>query len=427
MTGDYFIINYFHIQILIAEILFCLKDKKRKYFCVRFIPSVIVYCLIPFIIPGGFFSAFVTVGSWFTFGFMIMMLLSFALIVFCFDIPVAQVVFYVCVSHTLQHLVSCIYNFTVNILSLDVLKGQVCLLVSCVCIYVIAYIFLVKRIQKDNIIDLTSPTLIVFSVLSSLLIYIFSLWTSSQETFTYGSIVYESFSCVLIIIILFDLFENRKLKQSETIMMHLLHQEVQQHELSKNNIEIINRKCHDLKNQIIALNHMENSEERKHILSGIENDIMIYDSFAKTDNKELDILFAEKALQSEALGIQIRYMADGSLFSFINTGDLYSLIGNALDNAIEAVSLIEDKDYRIISLNASKKFNFLSIHIENPCFSKINFVDGLPSTTKPDKNYHGFGLKSIKYISQKYGGDMTCKVENNTFSLDILIPLTTGM
>jgi hypothetical protein len=50
-------------------------------------------------------------------------------------------------------------------------------------------------------------------------------------------------------------------------------------------------------------------------------------------------------------------------------------------------------------------------------------MDGLPETTKEDKHYHGFGVKSIRYITEKYGGDMSVTMEDGVFSLDLIFSL----
>ncbi len=115
-------------------------------------------------------------------------------------------------------------------------------------------------------------------------------------------------------------------------------------------------------------------------------------------------------------------MADGTLLNFMNTADVCSIFGNALDNAIENVQKQEDIEKRMIQLSVFSKEQLIMIKFENYCDEAPILENGLPSTTKKNKNYHGYGLKSIKMISQKYGGSMTIKTENNWFVLRILIP-----
>jgi signal transduction histidine kinase len=60
---------------------------------------------------------------------------------------------------------------------------------------------------------------------------------------------------------------------------------------------------------------------------------------------------------------------------------------------------------------------------ENYFEGDIKLANGLPVTTKRDKDNHGFGLKSIRYAAEKYGGTMTINIEENWFILRILLPL----
>ena len=122
--------------------------------------------------------------------------------------------------------------------------------------------------------------------------------------------------------------------------------------------------------------------------------------------------------------ITLTYIADGEKLNFMEESDIYSLFGNALDNALEAVIKIKEYDKRIIELKIHAVNDLLTINIRNSYEGKINFDDdGLPITTKEDSSYHGYGVKSIYLIVDKYNGNVSFKEKNNMFSLNILIPL----
>ena len=59
---------------------------------------------------------------------------------------------------------------------------------------------------------------------------------------------------------------------------------------------------------------------------------------------------------------------------------------------------------------------------ENYCEGSLNFSEGLPVTTKEDRNFHGYGLKSIRYVAKKYGGTVTARMEKQWFVLQLLFP-----
>ena len=72
--------------------------------------------------------------------------------------------------------------------------------------------------------------------------------------------------------------------------------------------------------------------------------MQIYSAIVRTGNEILDTILTEKSLICENSGIHISCVADGSLLAFMNPVDLYTLFGNALDNAIEAVRKLESKE-----------------------------------------------------------------------------------
>lgn len=112
---------------------------------------------------------------------------------------------------------------------------------------------------------------------------------------------------------------------------------------------------------------------------------------------------------------------DAEAFSFIEPIDIYSIFGNALDNAIRSVS-DADEDKRIISLKAFTQNRMLFINIENYCDKEIEFRDGLP-VTHGDTKYHGYGTRSLDFIVKKYGGHMRMSLKDNMFFVGIVIPV----
>ena len=115
-------------------------------------------------------------------------------------------------------------------------------------------------------------------------------------------------------------------------------------------------------------------------------------------------------------------MADGAKLDFLKPTDLSILIGNALDNAIESVEKISNPDKRLIHVSVNRQKGFLRIRVENCYEGDIRFVAGLPSTRK-DARYHGYGMKSIRSVVEKYNGSMTVKAEDGWFELRLLFPV----
>ena len=229
--------------------------------------------------------------------------------------------------------------------------------------------------------------------------------------------LYSIMCGVLIIFVHFGLTANDSMHDQVAHISELLHQEREQYRLTKESIDIINEKCHDLKHQVARLR--EDGSERQ--IAQIENAIMIYDTNVKTGNDTLDVLLTQKKLQCEANKITLTCMANGDVIAFMDDMDIFSLFGNAISNAIESVSRIEDPRRRQISLKVRRVGNLCSVHIENYYSGKIDFEEGLPVTDK-DKNYHGFGMRSMKRIVESYGGALNVTCTDELFILDMVMP-----
>ena len=116
-------------------------------------------------------------------------------------------------------------------------------------------------------------------------------------------------------------------------------------------------------------------------------------------------------------------MADGSAVSFIDPIDLYTMLGNALDNAIESAAKISDPQKRLISVNIWKKERMAFIKIENYCDTILEFHNGLPVTTKSNASEHGYGMQSIQNVVERYGGEWKVQAEDQMFMLNIMLPI----
>lgn len=231
------------------------------------------------------------------------------------------------------------------------------------------------------------------------------------------------FYCITLLYLQSALFKKSSMrKELETIQL-LWHQQKGQYQLSKETIELINHKCHDLKHQVQAIRAVKDEKERETYLEKIEKSVQIYSAIVRTGNEILDTILTEKSLICENSGIHINCVADGSLLAFMNPVDLYTLFGNALDNAIEAVGKLESKEKRVIDIMLYERQSFLMLQIVNPMCGEVKFEDGLPLTTKAKNGYHGYGMKSMLHTIQKYEGHLTTEVKNGCFYFNVMLPL----
>lgn len=199
-------------------------------------------------------------------------------------------------------------------------------------------------------------------------------------------------------------------------MEDLLYQKQQQYEIFKENIELLNIKCHDLKHW---LQNMDGSIHKEEALE-IQKALSVYDAMMDTGNKTLDVILTEKKLYCEYNNIHLTCIAQGEPLHFLTEAEIYSLFGNILDNAIEAVSGLQDEDKRAIHLLVKYMGRFLSVHEENYYAGELRKDF---KTTKTDKRHHGFGLKSIRMIAERYQGSVSVHAEDGVFNINILLPI----
>lgn len=102
----------------------------------------------------------------------------------------------------------------------------------------------------------------------------------------------------------------------------------------------------------------------------------------------------------------------------ISSIDLAIILGNALDNAIEACSKISERQ-KTIDLTILPRNNTVIISVTNPTADDVD-ISKLESS-KPNKDLHGYGILSIRTITEKYGGDMAISYKNHVFTLSIVL------
>lgn len=178
---------------------------------------------------------------------------------------------------------------------------------------------------------------------------------------------------------------------------------------------------HDMKNHILALQVLvqrKEIEETNQYLDSMKNFMTNPKEYVKTGNDTVDSLLNYKIQKAnEVLNVvetKISIPEQLHLRSF----DLNVLLGNLLDNAIDASMQTEDKKLRI-TIKLDKGILFLNI-----CNSCQRIADGrndFLETTKEDKVNHGIGLKNVRRIVEKYHGEIMFLCENDSMETDVMM------
>ena len=146
--------------------------------------------------------------------------------------------------------------------------------------------------------------------------------------------------CAFGIMFIFEVYYRNNLNRKYEIIQAIRKGEKEQYQLSKQTIDMINVKCHDFRHQIRDMGRYNHIDEN--VIKNINSYIDIYDSAIKTSNKTLNVILGEKSLICNKYNIKFSCVADGQLISFMEEEDIYSLFGNIIDNAIDAVKELEE-------------------------------------------------------------------------------------
>lgn len=417
------------IELLLAEHLFAHFLNRRTHYPLRLIASCSLCLAVAFLFPvPEQLSQYVV-----PFGTLMYLWIFFCSgigILLCYSEDLWSILFCCAAGYTVQHLASSLHDPVRQLLqTLRVpFSAPAAYLLTLLIPYIICYYIFSRDIKRLKKIHVDSKRLLVLSIvvvvvdiIASLVLQVISSRNMQIEYVTMLQL-YGALSCVFILSVQFGLLSNRSLELELGVVSQMLQEEEKQYQLAQDNIDIVNQKCHDLKHQIRTLRTEAEVIDRD-ALKEIEQAVGIYDASVKTGNRALDVILTEKQLLCEGAGIMLTCMAEGDAIQFMSPGDIYSLFGNALDNAIEAVSRLPDPEQRTISVSVIAKGQMVSIHAENYFSGTLEFEEGLPQTIKEDKAYHGFGMRSMRTVAEKYGGYLTAKAQSGVFHLNLVIPI----
>ena len=229
---------------------------------------------------------------------------------------------------------------------------------------------------------------------------------------------------VLLSEMIFILKSENDRKTELDAIRSVLNTQYQQYRNSQENIDLVNRKYHDMKNLLVALRAQESSDKRLAYLDEAEEGLRLYEAENKTGNSVLDTILTSKSYRCLKHDIQLHVVADGALLGSMHVTDVATIFGNALDNAIEHEIQIPEKEKRLIRVSLSRRSQMAIILIENYFQGELKEGPTGLLTIKGDTQYHGYGIKSIRFAVQKYHGVMTTGVEDGWFQLKILLPLS---
>lgn len=230
----------------------------------------------------------------------------------------------------------------------------------------------------------------------------------------------------LINIFVFYLYDSLMKTYHEKMEKELLQQ---QNNIYGKQFKLINRSQedmkmlrHDIKNHINTLHAMiekNDNEGALNYLKGIYDYVNYTNEYAKSGNIDVDSILNYKINEAQKNGIKINLNLNIPVRLNIHTFDLSVVLGNLLDNAIEAT--LKQNDIRVINVSIEYERNIIYINISNKYNGKLSYDNGKLKTTHKDTENHGLGLSSVRKSINKYNGVLDIYQVDNMFYVDALI------
>ena len=231
------------------------------------------------------------------------------------------------------------------------------------------------------------------------------------------------------------LFQNVVQYHDENKKRTLLENQIQQMQKEVQEIQDIYSDMrglrHDLRGHIgnimqyVQKHNNVQDEELNGYIKNMEDTVSRLDFGYQTGNPITDIMIHQKKQDAAKAGIQFSVDFNYPKELSVDVYDIGVVLNNALENAIEAASLVDSKGY--VLLHSYVKGNLFFIEVEN------NFVNGivmnaetdLPESGKSNRESHGMGLTNIQRCARKYKGDIdividTSKGKEQIFSLTVM-------
>lgn len=426
----------FMAWLIFGEALFLFKFERKKHFLIK-LPLILLSCFVfalifPIPTSNSFYSMMM---------FFLMFLFTYFASFFLFEVNWKIRLFSMICGYTCEHIAYETYFSIISLLNINknglsglydygtvsLFTGWQDILIyffSYIIIYYIIFIIFALRLNKDNFYEskYDFKFLIVgcIFILSDIVINSIVAWYSTIhfENMYLGIVALINVLCCFIgLFYIFEMFYSNNIKNQMKIIEEIQKKESNQYKISKETIDMINIKCHDFRHQIREFG--DNQKIDNEAINNLNKLIRIYDSTYHTENEALNVILNEKTLLCNNKNIRFTCIVDGNALNFIENEDIYSLFGNLIDNSIEAVNQLDDNE-KIISLKIKQVGNIVSISIKNGYKGKIQMENNLPLSKKEDNIHHGFGMKSIKMVCEKYNGNLRLNIENNIFIVTIL-------
>lgn len=410
------------------------NKKRRPFFQLRAVASLIGMCLISWIIRYVIDLHLVTIvsqGMGYSFHIVAMSMMYWCCYLFCYRTGIVELAYVVLMALTIYKLAWNTFKVCASAFWISdsvALWSQYSPMGSMVSYTVYASICLLTCTLYHHIIkkapaEASNKSMIVafvaFMLCQIILEFCGHVFTANE------SALFLYYLCALLYtiinyVVLLTITQLNYYRRDNEDMHNFIRNKMQYYQMSRDGILSLQIKCHDLKHQIALVRSKAGKASFEKYINQLEDSIIEYGTVVECGHETINVVLTEKNILCSTCGVKFSYIIDGTLFNFLTEMEVYSLFGNALDNALESCSKVGTPEKRVISLKAVIHGDMIVLHVENFFEEQLTMVDGMPKTTKSGSG-HGFGLRSIREIAERYGGMVTVQAKDHIFKLTVVL------
>lgn len=301
-------------------------------------------------------------------------------------------------------------------------------LLGTIAAYAAFYLLFVRRVRRGRMLDAGGPAVAALSVAITFVVFAFDMTSMRLPDLRAPVSLVIVLRCVHVAVCVFmlamgyELLYNRWLRQDVAAMRRMGEDERRQFDLVRSQTRLLQRDLDGLRVRVlqsVAAGHVD-----REAMAELSREAAVFDAAVRTGNEALDTILTEKGLACQGEGIQLGCVADGAALSFVEPADLYWLFGSLLDNAMEAARQTTEQDKRAIDLTVRRQGDMALVHVENYFGGQVRIVNGRP--VGGGSHSYGLGSRAVSQIAASYGGSATFSLADDTFRVDVLLPLPQG-
>lgn len=255
----------------------------------------------------------------------------------------------------------------------------------------------------------------------------FSIWNSfsrgsmddAQLRLAYTILPFSMLSAAALLVALTVLSHHEELERSArlTEMRELYYEGLQSKQAQ---VQMLR---HDLRNHLTVLQGLleqGNSARATEYLAELTASPALHGTKRICENEIANVVLTGKLEAMEQQGLLTDVLVTLPVSLHVADSDLCALLGNALDNAMEAAAKTDDKQ---ITVRARADRGMLMLRVENDFGEKPTVKQNVFFSTKTDTDTHGFGIQGMREIAERYGGTLETNVADSRFELVACLPL----